>query len=127
MLVLTRRVSQRIRLERDGEKPIVITAVRLGTCNVRIGIDADSSWNIVREEIANPKPLVNALPGYDYRAVTYANETADPLFGYFETFAAADRYLDIESSARHISGGRVERRVEGQGWVTLDVPHEKGA
>jgi carbon storage regulator len=122
MLVLSRKMSERIRIERDGEKPIILTAVRIGPNNVRIGIEADRSWNIVREEIASPKPLVNGLPGYDFRAVTYANPTADPVFGYFQTFEFADRYLDVESSARRIYGGRVEQRVEGMGWVTVDGP-----
>ena len=116
MLCLSRKTGERILI---GDQ-ITLTVVRIGPNNVRIGITCPREINIVREEIAHPKPLVNGLPGYDYRAVTYANPQADPVFGYFQMFEAADRYLDLESSARRIYGGRVEQRVEGMGWVTVD-------
>jgi carbon storage regulator len=47
MLVLTRKVNERIRVGED----ITITVVRLGPGSVRIGIDAPAHLSIVREEL----------------------------------------------------------------------------
>ncbi|HWB07886.1 MAG TPA: carbon storage regulator [Pirellulales bacterium] len=47
MLVLTRKVNERIRVGDD----ITITVVRLGPGSVRIGIDAPPHLSIVREEL----------------------------------------------------------------------------
>lgn len=47
MLVLTRKVEQRIRIGDD----IVITVVRIGPNSVKFGIDAPETMNIVREEL----------------------------------------------------------------------------
>ena len=47
MLVLTRQTGERIMV---GEN-IVITVVRIGPNSVRLGIDAPSDMNIVREEL----------------------------------------------------------------------------
>ncbi|HEV3342379.1 MAG TPA: carbon storage regulator [Pirellulales bacterium] len=49
MLVLTRKVNERIRVGED----ITITVVRLGPGSVRIGIDAPQHLNIVREELTH--------------------------------------------------------------------------
>jgi carbon storage regulator len=49
MLVLTRKVNERIRVGED----ITITVVRLGPGSVRIGIDAPPHLSIVREELAH--------------------------------------------------------------------------
>ena len=48
MLVLTRKVNERIRV---GDE-ITITVVRLGPGSVRLGIDAPGHMAIVREELA---------------------------------------------------------------------------
>ena len=47
MLVLSRRVSEKIRIGDD----IVITIVRIGPNTVRVGVDAPLSLNVVREEL----------------------------------------------------------------------------
>ena len=47
MLVLTRKVNERIRV---GDE-ITITVVRLGPGSVRLGIDAPGHMAIVREEL----------------------------------------------------------------------------
>lgn len=47
MLVLSRRVSEKIRIGDD----IVITVVRIGPNTVRLGVDAPLSLNVVREEL----------------------------------------------------------------------------
>ena len=47
MLVLTRKVNERIQIGDD----ITITVVRLGPGAVRIGIDAPSHFSIVRGEL----------------------------------------------------------------------------
>ena len=49
MLVLTRKVNERIRVGED----ITITVVRLGPGSVRIGIDAPPHLSIVREELTH--------------------------------------------------------------------------
>ena len=49
MLVLSRKPGERILVGDD----IAVTVVRIGPNNVRIGIEAPRSMNIVREELAN--------------------------------------------------------------------------
>jgi len=51
MLVLSRRASEKLFLTR-GDETIEITVVRIGPTSVRFGIEADRSWNIAREEVA---------------------------------------------------------------------------
>lgn len=46
MLVLTRKISERIKV---GD--VLITVVRIGPTSVRIGIDAPPSVDIVREQL----------------------------------------------------------------------------
>ncbi|MBW3540019.1 MAG: carbon storage regulator [Planctomycetes bacterium] len=47
MLVLSRKPGERIMI---GDE-VVVTVVRIGPNNVRIGIDAPAEMNIVREEL----------------------------------------------------------------------------
>jgi carbon storage regulator len=49
MLVLSRKPSERILIGDD----IAVTVVRIGPNNVRIGIEAPRSMNIVREELCD--------------------------------------------------------------------------
>lgn len=62
MLVLSRKPGERILVGDD----ITVTVVRIGPNNVRIGIEAPRSMNIVREELctdaAHVKPSREALP-----------------------------------------------------------------
>lgn len=60
MLVLTRKVNERIRV---GDE-ITITVVRLGPGSVRLGIDAPGHMAIVREELAHDDAST-ALAGID--------------------------------------------------------------
>ncbi len=53
MLVLSRKPGERIILKRGAEE-IVVTIVRIGPATVRIGLTAESEWNIVREELIPP-------------------------------------------------------------------------
>jgi carbon storage regulator len=48
MLVLSRKLDERILID----DKIVITVVRIGPNSVKIGIDAPTEMNIVREELA---------------------------------------------------------------------------
>lgn len=50
MLVLSRKPGERILVGND----VVITIVRIGPNTVRLGIDAPSHLNIVREELCDP-------------------------------------------------------------------------
>ena len=50
MLVLSRKSGERIHI---GEN-IIVTVVRIGPNNVRLGIDAPRDLNIVREELCIP-------------------------------------------------------------------------
>ena len=52
MLVLNRKPGERILIGDD----VVITIVRIGPNSVRVGIEADPSINVAREEIAEPRP-----------------------------------------------------------------------
>ena len=52
MLVLSRSPGERILIGDD----VVITIVRIGPNSVRVGVDAPSSVNIAREEIADQRP-----------------------------------------------------------------------
>ena len=52
MLVLSRKVGERILV---GEN-VMITVVRIGPNNVRIGIEAPRELNIVREELCLEMP-----------------------------------------------------------------------
>ncbi len=47
MLVLSRKPGERIMIGED----VTVTVVRIGPNNVRIGIEAPRSMNIVREEL----------------------------------------------------------------------------
>lgn len=58
MLVLTRKLDQRIKIGDHVE----ITIVRLGKDNVRIGVDAPADWPIFRSE------LVEVCEGTEQRA-----------------------------------------------------------
>ena len=49
MLVLTRKITQRIMIGND----ITITLVRIGVDNVQIGVEAPENMPIYREEIAS--------------------------------------------------------------------------
>lgn len=49
MLVLSRKPGERIMIGED----VVVTVVRIGPNNVRIGIDAPRDLNIVREELCS--------------------------------------------------------------------------
>lgn len=49
MLVLSRKAGERILVGTD----VVITVVRIGPNTVRLGIDAPSDQNIVREELVD--------------------------------------------------------------------------
>ena len=49
MLVLSRKQGEKILVGKD----VVITIVRIGPNTVRLGIDAPSDINIVREELAD--------------------------------------------------------------------------
>lgn len=51
MLVLSRKPGERILIGDD----IVVTIVRIGPNTVRLGIDAPSHLNIVREELCLPE------------------------------------------------------------------------
>ena len=64
MLVLSRKPGERIHIGDD----IVITIVRIGPNNVRVGIEAPKDLNIVREELCGREPVAaagNAAGGYD--------------------------------------------------------------
>jgi len=50
MLVITRRVGERIQIGDD----ITATVVRIVGNSVRLGIDAPSSLTVVRDELADP-------------------------------------------------------------------------
>lgn len=52
MLVLTRKVNQRIRVGDD----VVITVVRIDGDTVRIGIDAPRKMPILRDDAGNAEP-----------------------------------------------------------------------
>ena len=53
MLVLSRKPGERIMI---GDN-IVVTVVRIGPNNVRLGIDAPAELNIVREELCGNSPV----------------------------------------------------------------------
>jgi carbon storage regulator len=64
MLVLSRKPGERIHIGDD----IVITIVRIGPNNVRVGIEAPKDLNIVREELCGREPVTaseNSVGGYD--------------------------------------------------------------
>ncbi len=58
MLVLSRKTGERIMI---GDQ-VVITVVRIGPNNVRIGIEAPRDMNIVREELCS-QPIGTAAGG----------------------------------------------------------------
>ena len=64
MLVLSRKPGERILIGDD----IAVTIVRIGPNNVRIGIDAPRSMNIVREELQGrekrPAGIAEGSPSY---------------------------------------------------------------
>ena len=51
MLVLSRKISERILIGDDVAIAITITILRIGPNHVRIGIEAPKTMNIVREEL----------------------------------------------------------------------------
>lgn len=53
MLVLSRKPGERILIGDD----IAVTVVRIGPNNVRVGIEAPRSMNIVREELCSDTDL----------------------------------------------------------------------
>jgi len=53
MLVLSRKSGDRIRI---GDE-VVVTVVRVGPNNVRLGIEAPRTVNVVREELQVPQPV----------------------------------------------------------------------
>lgn len=54
MLVLSRKPGERIMIGDD----VTVTIVRIGPNNVRIGIEAPRTMNIVREELQEPPARV---------------------------------------------------------------------
>ena len=61
MLVLSRKPGERILVGKD----VKITVIRVGPNSVRIGIDAPTDMNIVREELclnAEPNPHPAGVP-----------------------------------------------------------------
>ncbi|HUG89968.1 MAG TPA: carbon storage regulator [Planctomycetaceae bacterium] len=58
MLVLSRKPGERIMI---GDN-IVVTVVRIGPNNVRLGIDAPTDLNIVREELCGNSPVSTGAP-----------------------------------------------------------------
>jgi carbon storage regulator len=59
MLVLSRKPGERIMI---GDN-IVVTVVRIGPNNVRLGIDAPTELNIVREELCGNAPVASGAGG----------------------------------------------------------------
>ena len=59
MLVLSRKPGERIMI---GDN-IVLTVVRIGPNNVRLGIDAPTELNIVREELCGNSPVASGAGG----------------------------------------------------------------
>jgi carbon storage regulator len=57
MLVLSRKPGERILIGDD----VVLTVVRIGPNNVRLGIDAPKSMNIVREELCQNTPALQIV------------------------------------------------------------------
>lgn len=51
MLVLSRKLDERIIIGEDGPGQVVVTVVRIDGDTIRIGIDADKSIPVHREEI----------------------------------------------------------------------------
>ena len=51
MLVLTRRLQEKIRI--DGH--IVVTVVQISARDVKLGIDAPREVHVIREELANTR------------------------------------------------------------------------
>jgi carbon storage regulator len=51
MLVLSRKLDERIIIGEDGPGQIVLTIVRIEDDTIRIGIDADKSIPVHREEV----------------------------------------------------------------------------
>ena len=65
MLVLSRKPGEKIviRDKATGVVLLSVTAMRLGPCSVRIGIQAPEEWEILREELTldptlEPRPAV---------------------------------------------------------------------
>ena len=59
MLVLSRKPGERIHIGDD----IVVTIVRIGPNNVRVGIEAPKDLNIVREELCGREPVAAESSG----------------------------------------------------------------
>lgn len=63
MLVLSRKPGERILIGDD----VVVTIVRIGPNNVRVGIDAPRNLNIVREELcAHPVAAGASAPSREF-------------------------------------------------------------
>ena len=65
MLVLTRKVGERIRVGDD----VVITVVRINGTAVRLGVEAPPQLTIARSELAERGPLDNVAENADEPAV----------------------------------------------------------
>ncbi|MEX0701917.1 MAG: carbon storage regulator [Planctomycetales bacterium] len=59
MLVLSRKPGERVMIGDD----VVVTVVRIGPNNVRLGIEAPRDLNIVREELCLDPALLKAEAG----------------------------------------------------------------
>jgi len=55
MLVLTRKPEEKIVISIGTEEEIVITILRIQGGKVSLGIEADKKWEILRQELIEPK------------------------------------------------------------------------
>lgn len=70
MLVLSRKVGQRILVrDQEGNVVVAVTVVRIGPNAVRLGIEADKEWSIVRKELGYPNssPQADHIPSIQER------------------------------------------------------------
>jgi carbon storage regulator len=67
MLVLSRKTGERIRI---GDN-VVVTIVRIGPNNVRLGIEAPRDLNIVREELCSHESLTEPRKAAEGAAVVH--------------------------------------------------------
>lgn len=56
MLVLSRKLGERIILDVPDQKPIVVTVVEIDRGKIKIGFDADRTVIISREELLPRRP-----------------------------------------------------------------------
>lgn len=73
MLVLTRRVEERIYIGDD----IIITVVKINGARVKIGIEAPDYINIAREELCEPEPTERPRKSGDRTGDRGSGEAAD--------------------------------------------------